>query len=364
MVKVDEGNATTRRTRRQHGVVRIEDVAGLAGVSAITVSRTLNKPDSVAEETRQAVWAAIEETGYIPNRLAAGLASSRTRTVGVIIPTIVNSIFADTVQGMTDILGAKGYYLLLANSGYSLETETELVAAFLAQRPSGLVLTGVTHEERTRKLLARAGVPVVETWNLSAEPIDMLVGFSNEAASFAMVEHLAHCGYRKIGFVSAPIRHNDRAAGRLEGYRQAVRKLDLTADPMLEREAFFTLANGAAAVSDLIAAHADIEAIFLANDVLATGGAFEALRRGLRIPDHLGIAGFDDIELAREVSPALTTVRIPRYEIGACAASLLLERIAGADPAERVLDLGFEIVSRGSTRPPSGQLRAAVRRRS
>lgn len=357
------GDARTRRgrSRRRHGTVRIEDVARLAGVSAITISRTLNNPKSVAEATRKAVWAAIEETGYIPNRLAGGLASSRTRTVGVIVPTIVNSIFADKVQGMTDVLEAEGYHLLLANSGYSLEKETELVAAFLADRPSGLVLTGITHEERTRKLLKQAGVPVVETWNLGPAPVDMLVGFSNEAASYAMVEHLAGCGYRKVGFVSAPIRNNDRAGGRLEGYRKAVRDLGLEVDATLEREAFFSLANGAAAVADLLGAHPDIDAIYFANDILAAGGAFEALRRGIRIPDDLGIAGFDDVDLAQDMLPALTTVRIPRYEIGVGAARLLLARIAGAEP-EPLLDLGFEIISRGSTRPSMGQPRFVVRR--
>ena len=134
-----------RRRSRGRGTTRMEEVARLAGVSAITVSRALNKPDKVAEGTREAIWRAIEATGYIPNQLAGSLASNRSRTIGVIVPTIVNSIFADKVQGMTDVLGKAGYQLLLANSGYSLDLEADLVAAFLAQRPSGLVLTGVTH---------------------------------------------------------------------------------------------------------------------------------------------------------------------------------------------------------------------------
>ena len=137
-------------------------MARVAGVSAITISRTINKPEAVSEATRKLVWAAIEETGYIPNQLAGSLASRRTRTMGVIIPTIINSIFADKVQGITDILHAAGCQLLLANSGYSLEEEGKLVAAFLAQQPSGIVLTGLTHSERTRRILARSGVPSVE----------------------------------------------------------------------------------------------------------------------------------------------------------------------------------------------------------
>jgi LacI family gluconate utilization system Gnt-I transcriptional repressor len=339
-----------KRRSRAHGAIRIEQVARLAGVSAITVSRALNTPDKVAEKTRAAVWDAIEETGYIPNQLAGSLASNRSRTIGVIIPTIVNSIFADKVQGMTDVLGREGYQLLLANSGYSLELEAELVTAFIAQRPSGLVITGITHAERTRALLARAGTPVVETWSMGPAPLDMLVGFSNDDAAYAMVQHLHELGYRKIALVSAPVKDNDRADNRVRGYRRAVRELGLADDRRLEREASFSLRNGAEALAGLMAEHDGIDAVFFANDILAAGGLLECQRRGIRVPDELGIAGFDDVDLAAEIVPALTTVRIPRYEIGARAATMILERLAGRDLPDKVVDLGFEIVSRGSTR--------------
>ena len=336
-----------RGARAGHAAVRIEDVARLAGVSAITISRTLNKPETVSEATRKLVWAAIEETGYIPNLLAGGLASRRTRTIGVIIPTIVNSIFADKVQGMTDVLHEAGYQLLLANSGYSPEAESALVAAFLAQRPSGLVLTGVTHSERTRRLMANSDVPIVETWAMADAPFDMLVGFSNRDASHAMTRYLAGRGHRRIAFVSAPVLNNDRAAERLRGYREALRDHGLEVDPALIREAFFTLENGARAFAELAGA-GGVDAVFFANDVLAAGGLFEAARRGIRVPDDIAIAGFDDIDLAAQVMPALTTVRIPRYEIGAEAARLLLARIAGEAEAPARVDLGYGIVVRQS----------------
>ena len=338
-------------------------MAKLAGVSAITVSRALNTPDKVAKGTRDAVWAAVEKTGYIPNRLAGSLASNRSRTIGVIIPTIVNSIFADKVQGMTDVLGSHGYQLLLANSGYSLELEADLVTAFVSQRPSGLVITGTTHADRTRQLLGRAGIPVVETWSMVPEPLDMLVGFSNDDAAASMVQYLAEVGYRKIAFVSAPVADNDRAASRVAGYRRAVARLGLVDDRRLEREASFSLRNGAQALNDLLAEHEGIDAVFFANDILATGGLLECQRRGIRVPEDLGIAGFDDVDLAAESVPGLTTVRIPRYEIGARAATIILERIEGTRQLHKVIDLGFEIVSRGSTRPgPGFQPRLARRR--
>lgn len=328
----------------------MEHVAEKASVSTITVSRVLNHPGKVAKETRTRVWAAIEATGYIPNLIAGGLASSRTRVVGIIVPTITNSIFADTVQGMTDVLGADSYQLLLATSGYSLEIESELVAAFLSQRPSGLVLTGLTHARRTMDLLARAEIPVVETWSVAGKPFDMLVGFSNEKAAFEMMRTLAEAGYRKIGFVSAPIKHNDRALGRRKGYRRAIRQLELVDDRSLEREALFSLQNGSLALSNLVEQHPDVEAIFFANDILAAGGLLECARCGWPVPERIGIAGFDDVDLASQTLPALTTVRIPRYEIGAAAARLILSRLAGKTVEQRVLDLGFEVVVRGSTR--------------
>lgn len=350
MGNIDIADAIPSRRRKSHGGVRMELVAKRAGVSAITVSRVLNHPDKVAEDTRSRVWAAIKATGYIPNLIAGGLASSRTRVVGVIVPTITNSIFADTVQGMTDVLGARSYQLLLATSGYSLKVETELVSAFLAQRPSGLVLTGLTHAPPTLDLLKRAEIPVVETWSVARKPIDMLVGFSNEKAAFEMMRSLAGMGYRKIGFVVAPIKHNDRALGRRAGYRRAVKQLGLVDDRSLEREALFTLENGSRALSDLVGQHPDVEAIFFANDILATGGLLECARRGWPVPERLGIAGFDDVDLAGQTVPTLTTVRIPRYEIGATAARLILARLVGEAAEPSVLDLGFEIVLRGSTR--------------
>jgi LacI family gluconate utilization system Gnt-I transcriptional repressor len=353
----------TRRPRSPGTAVRIEEVARLAGVSAITVSRALNTPDKVAEKTRKAVWEAVEKTGYIPNRLAGSLASNRSRTIGVIIPTIINSIFADKVQGMTDVLLKEGYHLMLANSGYSLEVESDLVSAFVAQRPSGLVLTGVSHDDRTRSLLGRAGIAVVETWSLGDDPIDMLVGFSNEDAARAMVLHLHGLGYRRIGLVSAPVDHNDRAASRVAGYRKALRECGLPEIRSLEREAAFSFRNGALALSSLLDSHPDIDAIFFANDILAAGALLECQRRGIAVPDDLGIAGFDDVDLAAETVPGLTTVRIPRYEIGARAAQLILDRIGGREPEEKVIDLGFEIVSRGSTRAaPPAQASPARRR--
>jgi LacI family gluconate utilization system Gnt-I transcriptional repressor len=189
----------------------------------------------------------------------------------------------------------------------------------------------------------------VETWNIDGEGIDMTVGFSNHKACYDMVARLATRGHRCIGFVGAPTAANDRAQSRLRGYRSAVRDLGMSTHPNLVREAKFAFQAGAESVMQMIAEVPELDAVFCANDILAIGALFECQRRGIRVPQDLSIAGFDDVELAAQVNPGLTTVRIPRYAIGRQTANMLLQRIAGrpVDPVH--VDLGFEIVERQST---------------
>lgn len=342
------------RVTGQNAPARMEDVARVAGVSAITVSRVIHHPDKVAEATRENVLSAIEATGYVPNRVAGSLASNKTRVIGALVPTVTNSIFADTITGLTDELNTQGYQLLLGATGYSLAEETRLINAMLAQRPAGIVVTGLQHETAAGTLLHGAGIPVVETWNVDGAPIDMAVGFSNFNACYAMVERLVERGARRIGYVGAPTPANDRAMQRLAGYHAAVVAFDLDASESLVYSGKFSFASGARRLRDLLEARPDVEAIFFGNDILALGALFECQRLGLRIPDDLAIAGFDDVELAASVTPALTTVRIHRYTIGRQAAHVILERLRGNTGTPAITDLGFEIIERETTPPSSG----------
>jgi len=340
------------RGRRGHGAVLIEDVARLAGVSAITVSRTLNKPQVVALSTRKAVQAAVDRLGYIPNRLAGNLASTQTRTVGLVIPSLFSNIFADSVRGMTDVLGREGYELLLGVTDDSLDTEMKHVVSFLGQRVDGIILTGGLHQKRTRQLLLKSGMPVVETNVMLSNPIDMVVGYSNEEAGYAMTRHLAGCGYRRIGLVTTPTQNNDRALARRTGYLRALREFRLVQRDSLFAEATLTVAHGARAFREMLSSNPDVEVVFLAHDMLAAGAMFEAGRRGLRVPEDIGVAGFDDLDIAQEFVPPLTTVRTQRYAIGSTAARMLLQRIRGEVVPCTAVDMGFEIVQRDSTRRP------------
>ncbi len=338
--------------KRSSGRAQIRDVARVAGVSAITISRYLNEPGKVAEETRKKITAAIDEIGYIPNLVAKGLSSNRTNVVAAIIPTITNSIFADHISGLSDVLEDNGYRLLISESGYSLERETELIETMLAHRPAGLVVTGQLRTERGARLLRSANIPIVESWEIGAEPIDMAVGFSNFDACFQMVSGLIGVGYRKIGLVSAPVAANDRTTRRRQGYYAAMEAADLEVHPGWVRDAKFAFREGARAMGELAEQHPELEAIFFASDVLSIGGVMECGRRGIRFPEDIGICGFDDLELTSMTNPPLTTVRVPRYDIGRSAATMILARLAGENQAERVTDLGFKILWRGSTPRP------------
>jgi LacI family gluconate utilization system Gnt-I transcriptional repressor len=330
-----------RRTRR----TRIEDVANAAGVSAITVSRALREPHRVAEKTRRTVLRAIARLGYVPDLVAGSLASHRSRIVGAIVPTVAGAMFADTVQGMSDALRAEGYQLLLGAHGYDLAAELALVQAFIGRRADGLILTGVQHAPATRRILAASGVPVVETWDIGRTPLDMTVGFSNFRAAKAMAEHLVARGYRRLAFVSGPLRAHDRSRPRRDGFRAGASGVALVELHMADGS---DMRSGAKAIVELLARDARIEAAFFVNDTMAAGALMECARRGWPTPGRVAIAGFGDFEVAAAVAPGLTTVRISGYEIGRRAALMLTLRLAGKEVLPATVDLGFEIVARDS----------------
>ncbi len=339
----------SRRVDQPATHARMQDVAKRASVSAMTVSRALRDPSQVSEKTRRRITRAIRDVGYVPNELAGGLRTlNRTKLVAAIVPSVRNSLFAATSQGMSDALRAHGINLMLGDSHYSPDEETNLVTAFLAQRPCGIILHDAVRSSHTRKLLRKASIPIVEVGDLTRRPLDMAVSYSNFAAAQAMTRHLLARGYRRIAFASLPPAITARSAARLRGYQAALREARRHADPALIIGVESGFASGAEALVRLVAAGAD--AIFFAGDVLAVGAALECQRRGWSVPERVALASFDDHEIAAQVTPALTALRIPRYEIGRRAAELILERHNGVKHRKPVvIDMGFEIVARAST---------------
>lgn len=328
---------------------RMQDVARHAGVSPMTVSRALRSPDKVAPATRARIARAIAELDYVPDLIASGLAARHSQLVAVIVSTLEQSIFASTIDGLTAVLGAAGYAVLLGSSGYSSEVEEQLVRATLGRRPDGLMLTGDLHTAGARRLLRASGVPVVETWELPAEPIDLAVGFSNRAAGAAMVEALHGFGYRRIALLGTGGDDDRRAQLRRCGYRQAIEALGIgPAREVILPGRAAAITQGPPALAMLRREHPDADAVFCIVDGLAAGLLLACRRAGIEVPGKLAIAGFGDFELAQPAALDLTTVRVSGREIGRLAGEMLLARMTDQTVAVAARDVGFSIVRRSS----------------
>lgn len=335
----------SRRARRGTGGLTLSDVARLAGVSPITVSRALNTPDQVAPDTLARVQEAVSRTGYVPNRVAGGLASSRSRLVAVIVPTIASPMFLETVQALTDALATEGYQVMLGESGYDGTREDALLDAIIGRRPDGVVLTGVMHSHEGRRRLAAAAIPVVETWDLTPTPIDMLVGFSHEKAGAASAEYLAARGVKRPAMISGD---DHRAGLRRNGFSEAAARLGMGKVAVRLVHAPTTIGDGRRALAALVERHHDIDAVYCSSDLLALGALIEAKARGIAVPARLRILGFGDLDFARDTDPPLSTARIDGTAIGRQAARFLLDRTRGHPEGPRIVDLGFTIVPRES----------------
>jgi LacI family gluconate utilization system Gnt-I transcriptional repressor len=331
---------------RATGSVTLADVAKIAGVSPITVSRVVNRPELVTPDTLAHVQQVIERTGYVPNLLAGGLASKRTRLVAALVPSITNAIFVDTVQALTDRLWEAGYQVLLGLSGYPATREEALLSAVLSRRPDAIYLTGINHTPHVRQRLIAAGIPVVETWDMTPTPIDMLVGFSHEDVGVAVARHLLARGHREFGMIWAD---DARALARQRGFLGELAAQGCAGAQVVTVPAPSTLALGRQGLAELYQRGGRPTAVFCSSDLLAHGALEEARSRGLSVPADLALVGFGDLEFAQHTYPALSTVRIDRAAIGQRAAELILARIEGDASPEKVVDVGFTIVDRETT---------------
>lgn len=341
-----------RAARRTSGGITLRDVAKLAGVSVITASRALNTPEKVSPEALEKIRAAVTHTGYVPNLLAGGLASNRSRLVAAVVPAIAGSVFMETIQALTDELASAGFQLMLGQSGYRDSREDALLDAIIGRRPDGIVLTGVMRSAEGRRRLLASGIPVVETWDLTPSPIDMLVGFSHEKVGAEVASHLHRKGYRRCAIVTAD---DHRAGLRRKGFEARWQALTAGAKtgkdhhiPVWTVPAPSTLAGGRAALTGLLAQHPRLDAIWCSSDVLAHGVITEAHARSLQVPKDLAVHGFGDLAFAAHTHPALTTVRIDGTAIGREAARCLIERNNGTRVGPNVRDIGFSIVERAS----------------
>ena len=348
---------TPRQARRGHGRVTLQDVAEAAGVTSITVSRYLREPSVVASDTAERIRTALAQTGYVPNKQAGLLASGVGNIVAALLPNLSNSIFAETAQGLSDGLQAAGFELLIASTGYSLEREEHQLRALLGWHPAAVVVTGRRHSSGALTLLATAkaaGTPVIEIWDHHPpEPgtrrtAFTQIGFNHDQVGRAMAEHLLRAGHRCMAYVDSGVAEDYRAHERGLAFASAVRAAgaEVTVIVAPAGDAFDA---GRQVLGDLVRAGPPaITAAAFANDHLACGALLEATRRRVDVPARLALLGFGDFAIARQLSPALSSVSLPRLEIGTETARSLLDALRHGKAAVPV-SLPWTLVARGST---------------
>lgn len=336
----------------------MRDVCNLAGVSAMTVSRVLAAPDKVSPKTRTKVLKAIEQIGYVPDHNAGSLSSNRSKFVALILPTLTNSNFADTAEGLTEVLDRHGYRPLIGYSSYSLEREEELIRAMLARRPDAIVLVGGVHSKAATVMLHQSGVPVVETWDRPQHPIDAAIGYSNADAGRLAAQYLISLGHRKIAALGAredqPER-DFRGEQRLAGFSAALVEAGLS-DKLVIRldHPPISFTQGATAMRQLLVEAPDVEAVFVVSDLPAVGAVMECHRQGIRVPEQISIMGFGNFEVGAQCYPSLTTISVDAQQIGRRTGEYLMDLLASSSPnpseTASTVDLGFELLVRASTR--------------
>lgn len=328
----------------------LDDVAKEAGVSTATVSRCLNAPERVVQATREKVMSAVRALDYTPNFAARVMAAKRTFTIGAIIPTMDNAIFARGLQAFQEELHARGYTLLVSSSAYRPDAEEEQIRMLVARGADGLLLIGHDRDAPIYDYLERQKVPAVAAWSYVADGRIPSIGFDNRTAMQALAQKVIELGHRRLAMISGISQGNDRARMRIEGLRDAMRANGLDADALQMIETPYEIENGADAFAKIMSGPERPSAVLCGNDVLAVGALIGAERMGLRVPQDVSITGFDDIELARIAHPALTTVHVPHRQMGRKAAQVLIDMVEG-DRGGASADLRTHIEMRQSLGP-------------
>ncbi len=326
----------------------LSEVAALAGVSEITVSRALRGSPSVAGKTLHRVEQAAASLGYVRNRLAGALAGGPSNQVGVILPSLSNIVFPDVLKGLEIRLDQAGFHPVLGISNYDPQQEEQLIHNLLAWRPAGLVIAPSGMTDVSRSLLAGAGLPVVEIMDIDTDPVDMAVGMSHRGAGGDMARHLMAQGYRRFAYLGHDIERDRRACARLTGFREALSEAGLILDACVSLAEPSSVTLGRRGLKQLLAqSDQRPDVVYMSNDDMAVGGVFHCMAQGIRLPQDLALAGFNGLELGQTLPVPLTTTATHRTRIGEIAADCILERLAGREPA-RSTDVGFTLIAGGT----------------
>lgn len=323
----------------------------MAGVSTATVSRTLNEPRKVKRLTLESVRNAVEQLGYTPHFGGRALASNKSNTIGALIPTMDNAIFARGLQSLQEALSEAGVTLLIATSGYDPSREYEQIQKLLSRGIDGLMLIGTSRPQKTYALLRQQNVPFVIAWSFKPRSEHLCVGFNNRRAAAELTNKVLDYGHRRVAMIAGISQGNDRAADRIKGVRQALSDRDLELEPDALIEAPYNIEESAEAMAVLMARAPAPTAVICGNDVLAAGAIISAKKLGYSIPGDVSIVGFDNIDLASVTEPALTTIHVPHKRMGQAAAELLLA-IGRGEVNLRSIELQPELILRQSLAAP------------
>ncbi len=327
--------------------VKITDVAAAAGVAPMTVSRVINTPDRVSPETTARVREAIDRLGYVPNLIAGGLSSRKSRMVAAIVPTIAHPMFASVVQSFSDAMRRAGYQVMLSICGYDDTDDDALFRALLGRRPDALLITGSGYSPTAWQMLIEARIPVVEIWDMSSRPIDMMIGFDHAQVGATVAGFLLAKGHDRFAVLAA---RDPRARTRARGFAETIAKAGAALVQDEQIPAPSTIAAGREGLRALLP-HLDRRcAVFCSSDLMAFGVITEARVQGIAVPDQLAVCGFGNFELSAMSEPPITTVSLEGDGTGRTAAAFLLRRLAGEGPreADRV-QVPFRIIERATT---------------
>ena len=338
----------TQKKTRATGRVTLNDVAQKAGVSAMTASRALRGERRVAADLVLKVKQASEDLGYVPDPAARALASSRSRHVGILIPSLTNELFVDLLEQAHAALRGAGYQVLFGISHYDAQEEEALLQEQLMQRPAGLLLTGLSQTARAREMLKKAKIPCVYMMETASDANLYSVGFSQQEAAVALVTHLLQRGRKRIAFAAAQL--DPRTIQRMAGWRMALEQVGFFDERLLYTDPTpSSIGQGAQMLRDIVHADPSVDAIFFCNDDLAQGALLSASGLGIDVPTRLSVVGFNDLSASQHMTPPLTTIRTPRAEIGQQAAQVLLQLLKGEELPQKCFDLGFSLKIRGSS---------------
>jgi LacI family transcriptional regulator, gluconate utilization system Gnt-I transcriptional repressor len=322
-----------------HRTLTLRDVSEASGVSEMTVSRVLRQRGDVSPQTRERVLEAARTLGYVPNKIAGALASQRVNLVGVVIPSLSNMVFPEVLSGISETLDPTGLQPVVGVTNYSPEREETVIYEMLSWRPSGMIIAGLEHTAPARAMLARAGIPIVEIMDIDGEAVDNAVGISHRRAGRQMAEAILAAGYRRIGFLGTQMPDDHRARKRMEGFEQALAREGLA---LVDREFYSggsALLKGREMTEALLKRNKDIDFLYYSNDMIGAGGLLYCLEAGMSVPDQIGLAGFNGVELLDGLPRKLATMDACRREIGRKAAEIVARKQVSAEDGHARIEL-------------------------